>query len=196
MLCNRCMSSPRIQGSHFCNECRSLCSKCKSAPRTSYSSRCKACNAAYWRDADKKRRAKRRAEAPTAHLCLRCASAERADGSHFCAPCKRLCAKCLTNHRAHRHRYCNDCRNAHARATRKNWRFNEEDRRKDNCRAYANVYLKRGKLVKQPCEVCGSPESQMHHDDYSKPLEVRWLCRRHHLYLHEDAKAAKPSSPG
>lgn len=42
-------------------------------------------------------------------------------------------------------------------------------------------YAKRtGKLVPQPCEVCGATETQMHHDDYSKPLQVRWICQRHH----------------
>lgn len=38
-----------------------------------------------------------------------------------------------------------------------------------------------GRLVKKPCEICGSVESvESHHDDYSKPLEVRWLCKKHH----------------
>lgn len=39
---------------------------------------------------------------------------------------------------------------------------------------------KSGKLARQPCEVCGDPKSQAHHDDYSKPLDVRWLCFKHH----------------
>jgi hypothetical protein len=43
--------------------------------------------------------------------------------------------------------------------------------------------LKNGLLVKQPCEVCGAP-AHAHHDDYSKPLDVRWLCRTHHMGLH------------
>ena len=33
---------------------------------------------------------------------------------------------------------------------------------------------------KQPCEICGAPIAEAHHDDYSKPWEVRWLCKRHH----------------
>ena len=43
----------------------------------------------------------------------------------------------------------------------------------------------RGKfLIRQPCEVCGAEKSEAHHDDYEKPLEVRWLCRKHHREHH------------
>lgn len=41
-----------------------------------------------------------------------------------------------------------------------------------------------GRLVVQPCEVCGSAEVQAHHEDYSKPLEVMWLCFEHHRARH------------
>lgn len=44
--------------------------------------------------------------------------------------------------------------------------------------------VKSGKLFRKPCEVCGNPKSEAHHDDYSKPLEVRWLCRRDHRAHH------------
>lgn len=43
-----------------------------------------------------------------------------------------------------------------------------------------------GKVVKQPCEVCGNPKSHGHHDDYSKPLDVRWLCSTHHREHHRN----------
>lgn len=39
-------------------------------------------------------------------------------------------------------------------------------------------------LIPQPCEVCGSEIVDAHHDDYSKPLDVRWLCPLHHRRLH------------
>jgi hypothetical protein len=43
--------------------------------------------------------------------------------------------------------------------------------------------LRSGKLVREPCAVCGE-KAQAHHDNYSKPLDVRWLCREHHDVEH------------
>lgn len=46
-----------------------------------------------------------------------------------------------------------------------------------------------GTLKEQPCEICGAPSSETaaHHEDYSKPLDVRWFCPvchyRHHRGL-------------
>ncbi len=44
--------------------------------------------------------------------------------------------------------------------------------------------VKQGSMVRQPCEVCGAERVDAHHDDYEKPLSVRWLCRGHHLKHH------------
>ena len=45
--------------------------------------------------------------------------------------------------------------------------------------------IRAGRLVPQPCEVCGTKENvQAHHDDYSKPLEVKWLCVKDHNEYH------------
>ena len=55
----------------------------------------------------------------------------------------------------------------------------EELKRKAN--NLVNNEIKAGRLIKQPCEVCGSSEYvEAHHKDYSRPLEVNWLCTKHH----------------
>ena len=41
-----------------------------------------------------------------------------------------------------------------------------------------------GKLLREECEYCKRIDTHAHHDDYSKPLDVRWLCPRHHKLLH------------
>lgn len=56
---------------------------------------------------------------------------------------------------------------------------------KHKCHAKVTYAIKRGRLNRLPCEMCGEVEGvHGHHDDYSKPLEVRWLCRKHHAQLH------------
>lgn len=51
-----------------------------------------------------------------------------------------------------------------------------------------------GKLKIMPCEVCGKIEHvHAHHEDYSKPLEVRWLCRSHHRQLHTNRFVLLPA---
>ena len=44
--------------------------------------------------------------------------------------------------------------------------------------AYA---VEKGVMVRQPCDRCGAVKVDGHHHDYSKPLDVRWLCRRCHF---------------
>lgn len=42
-------------------------------------------------------------------------------------------------------------------------------------------YAKRsGIVLPEPCLHCGDPNTEAHHEDYSKPLDVWWLCRTCH----------------
>jgi hypothetical protein len=47
------------------------------------------------------------------------------------------------------------------------------------------------KIIRKPCEVCGDLKSEAHHNDYSKPFEVIWLCRKHHIEVHKEAAQCK-----
>ena len=52
--------------------------------------------------------------------------------------------------------------------------------------------LYRGILVREACSVCGTNVSVLgHHEDYSRPLDVRWLCPKHHGLSHREINAAK-----
>lgn len=45
--------------------------------------------------------------------------------------------------------------------------------------------VKLGNLAKLSCQDCGDIKSEGHHPDYSKPLKVIWLCRKHHVLWHK-----------
>jgi hypothetical protein len=46
--------------------------------------------------------------------------------------------------------------------------------------------VKDGAVTRAPCEICGAVKADGHHEDYNKPLEVRWLCRKHHKRRHDE----------
>lgn len=57
-----------------------------------------------------------------------------------------------------------------------------------------NNAVRDGKLERQPfCEICGEPSQHAHHDDYSKPLDVRWLCGPCHRRVHREINEANRS---
>lgn len=65
------------------------------------------------------------------------------------------------------------------------YRSNRRHPEKAKARDAVKYALRVGKLVRQPCEVCGAHERiHAHHEDYSKPLEVMWLCPTHHTEVH------------
>ena len=63
-------------------------------------------------------------------------------------------------------RYCNKCHAEYMRNNRpKHSELKEEQKKKANARSYLNTYIRRGKILRQPCEVCSSPIAEGHHKD-------------------------------
>lgn len=64
----------------------------------------------------------------------------------------------------------------------------KKDPNKISARQKVYYAIKTGKLIKKPCEICGDKNVEAHHEDYGKPLEVRWLCKRCHKEYHNNKK--------
>jgi hypothetical protein len=103
------------------------------------------------------------------------------------------------------HYTCKPCRAAQRRAVspevKRRWRQAARRAHPEQRAAARTVAkaLKDGRLVRPGlCESCHKPgRIQAHHDDYSKRLDVRWLCHSCHMDLHvqlrqeaRDAQAA------
>lgn len=64
-------------------------------------------------------------------------------------------------------------------------------------KAHARVAhaLQMGLLARKPCQACGSTRwIEAHHEDYSKPLEVVWLCMACHRAHHGKPLAKKEAA--
>lgn len=47
--------------------------------------------------------------------------------------------------------------------------------------------IRDGRVIPQPCWVCGD-KAEAHHPDYDRPLDVVWLCNTHHRAAHDITK--------
>ena len=76
-----------------------------------------------------------------------------------------------------------------------NWRGGSDNtsrkrryREKNPDKHFAHIALRnairRREIFPRPCEKCGFLFTEGHHCDYSKPLDVKWLCRKHHMEAH------------
>ena len=71
---------------------------------------------------------------------------------------------------------------SHKKALKK---YYHPSRIKRNARAMLRYAFITGRIIKMPCEICGETKNiQAHHEDYSKPLDVIWLCPEHHAWIH------------
>lgn len=66
-----------------------------------------------------------------------------------------------------------------------------EERERILARSIMNHAIRAGALRRGTCERCGSMEHvEGHHPDYSKPLDVVWLCAKCHKIEHRHAPDA------
>jgi len=72
-----------------------------------------------------------------------------------------------------------------ARQALRKWRANNPLKVKAHRIVF--VALRNGSLQRQPCH-CGDTKVHAHHTDYSKPLDVLWLCKKHHVEIHKKDK--------
>ena len=70
------------------------------------------------------------------------------------------------------------------RASSRRWRLKPDYRIKKAAHIAVYEAKKVGKIIKKRCELCGNKGTYAHHDDYQKPLDVRWLCAFHHRQAH------------
>ena len=66
---------------------------------------------------------------------------------------------------------------------REDW-HRPDEQAKNFARNCLGSAIRAGKISRQPCSICGEEQAEGHHEDYSQPLEVKWLCRPCHKKLH------------
>ena len=100
-----------------------------------------------------------------------------------CERCRKVFDALPSQVRAGKGRFCSvSCANSARRQTPDGWKARRavkkrnEYRDHDRAREAVARAIRRGDLLKSCCELCLADKVQAHHDDYTRPLEVRWLC--------------------
>lgn len=83
------------------------------------------------------------------------------------------------------YRQTESCKEAMKRGRKKYVERNPEKIKAKNAINNAIAY---GKMDRGACEICGESNADGHHPDYSKPLDVKWLCHQHHMDHHNNEK--------
>jgi len=132
----------------------------------------------------------------------------------------KLCSSCYVKKTANdfyrsainRDGLCGQCKTCHSKkvnASKKNKRllsykqvaphkkfWLQTNKLKRKAHQDVSYAIQKGKLIRQPCERCGVTEHVVaHHEDYNKPLDVVWLCKRHHKERHMEIDRENKDKP-
>jgi ribosomal protein L44E len=80
-----------------------------------------------------------------------------------------------------------DAKRLYAAEYQRTYRQRADVAAKNLARRAVRSAIERGVISRQPC-YCGNPKAQAHHEDYSKQLQVMWLCVKCHREHHKKAK--------
>lgn len=163
-----CLKCSRIKWLLRCKPDCATCGKEKENKKDSYCNECK--------------RTKKRAQSKLAGKRLE--SPKGMGRSIFCSKCKGQKTGSYL-----KESYCGPCK-----ISERKKRYpsrNEEQIFKESVRKITWKKIHDGELIKLPCEICGNIKVEAHHDDYYRPLDVRWLCRKHHREHHLKQKEDK-----
>ena len=125
-------------------------------------------------------------------FCKHCASEKLESDFYACnkAKCKECIKASVRLHRSEnlsRIREYDRLRASQPHRVANNFKQSQSWRREfpNRARAQSAVQyaLKKGRLKKLPCLVCGE-KAVAHHPDYDRPLDVVWLCQSHHKQTH------------
>jgi hypothetical protein len=123
--------------------------------------------------------------------CSKCDVTKAADAfyerSARCKECTKAAVR--ANYRTNRAHYVDYDRRREKTAPRRAAKsaaarlYKERNPLKRKARVMVGNAIRGGRLIRRPCK-CGAEKVHAHHHDYSKPLEVEWLCIRCHWEHH------------
>lgn len=108
---------------------------------------------------------------------------ENKDGlKRYCkACCKALDRSYIERNREKHNEKSLRWQKANPRYEKERWvRYRKNNRVKIRARQKLRYHVSVGNIVRGNCVVCGTSKVEAHHHDYSKPLDVIWLCHLHH----------------
>lgn len=116
---------------------------------------------------------------------------------YMCRTCRRDCDR-AQNQRPERIEKMEQYRQAESTMERNRERSKQhyiDNPEANRARAMIAGLIRAGLIERFPCQVCGKEPTDGHHPDYSKPLEVIWLCRSHHWMIERIIKGSDETMP-